>query len=77
MIRYVITHINKDGRRTLAQAMQGQYTYSTKKEAQHMINAMMKNNSMDTLTSVYRLLLESRMVDCYEGHHDPKTRWFD
>ena len=75
--RYVITHIGKDGLRTLAQACQGRNTYATPEEAQSMIDAMMKNNSMDTLKSVFNLPLEVRPCECYPKHFDPKGIYFD
>ena len=77
-IRYVVTHIDKStGMRTLVNPMQGQYTFPTQEEAQQRLDAMMKNNPLDTLKGLFGLPLEVRPVDCYEGHFDPKTRYFD
>lgn len=75
--RWVITHINKDGMRTLATAQQGRCTYATKEEAQAWIDAVMSNNSMDTIKSVFGLPLEPRECDCWAGHFDPVGVWFD
>jgi hypothetical protein len=76
-IRYVITHVNKDGTRTLAQPMQGRHTHATPENAQREIDAIMANNSDSTLRSVFGLPLEVRAVECWPAHHDPKTRYFD
>jgi hypothetical protein len=75
--RYVVTHINKDGMRTLAQPCQGRYTYATTEEAQSVLDAMMQNNSLDTLKQFYGLPLEVRACECYAGHFDPVRVWFD
>ncbi len=75
--RYVVTHINKDGMRTLASAQQGRNTYATQEEAQKHLDAMLSNNSMDTLRSVYGFPLEVRECECYPNHFDPIGIWFD
>lgn len=75
--RYVVTHAGRDGMRTLAQAAQGQYTYATPEEAQRMVDAMMRNNSRETLESVYVLPLEVRACKCWPGHFDPVGVYFD
>lgn len=77
VIRFVITHLDKAGDRVLATAMQGRNTYATPEEAQAQLDAMMKNNSMDTLTSVYGLPLEVRPCRCWPEHFDPKQLYFD
>ena len=77
VLRYVITHINKGGMRTLISPAQGRYTYLTAEEAQTQINAIMENNSRDTILSLFGLPLEVRFVECWAGHFDPKACWFD
>lgn len=77
MVRYVVTHINKDGVRTLAQAMQGRYTYDTPEKAQKWIDDILQGNNATTINGLYGLPFEVRPVNCYEGHFDPKTCWFD
>jgi hypothetical protein len=74
--RYVITHLDKEGGRRLAEAAQGQYTYATAEDAQRRIDAMMTNNSRATLESVFGLPLEVRRCECY-WHHDPVEHYFD
>lgn len=80
VIRYVITHLTVDNvasARQLAGPMQGHRTHATFSDAKHAIKAIMENNSESTLRSVYNLPLEVRPVECYPGHFDPKTCWFD
>lgn len=79
VIRYVVTHINRDGRRTLCGPAQGRLTRATPDEAEKNLADMMANNRMDgdRLAGVYGLPLEVRPVKCYPGHFDPQTVWFD
>ena len=79
VIRYVVTHINKDGMRTLCGPAQGRLTKETAEEAQALLDATMKNNRMDgeLLAGVYGLPLEVRPVKCYPGHFDPMSVYFD
>ena len=79
VIRYVVTHINKDGMRTLCGPAQGRLTKETAEEAQALLDAIMKNNRMEgeLLAGVYGLPLEVRPVKCYPGHFDPMSVYFD
>ena len=78
-IRYVITMVNKDGDRTLALPCQGRYTFETEREAQQHLNAILSNNSTTTLRRAYGdpSKMAVRAVDCWDGHNDPKSIWFD
>lgn len=76
VVRYVVTHVNKDGMRTLAKAMQGRYTYATPEEAQQWIDQAIAANG-DRLAEFYGLPLQVRPVECYPVHFDPMTCWFD
>lgn len=75
--RYVVTHLNKQGMRTLADPMQGRCTFETAEGAQSSLDARMAHNTPATIASVYGLPLEVRPVECYPGHFDPVTCWFD
>jgi hypothetical protein len=77
VIRYVVTHLDKEGRRVLAHPRQGRHTYATPGEAQAWIDAALKNNSESTLRSVFGFPLEVRPVECFPGHFDPMTMYFD
>lgn len=79
VIRYVVTHINKDDMRTMCGPAQGRCTHATAEEAQELLDAMMKNNPMkdELLAGVYGLPLEVRPVKCYPGHFDPIGVYFD
>ncbi len=71
--RYVITRIDKDGNRTLADHRQGRYTYETEAEAQKMLDLW--GASMQEKLGY--IGLEVRSCPCYPGHFDPQTCWFD
>ena len=77
MIRYVVTHINKDGMRTLVGPAQGRNTHETEKEAEVRISLILANNDLDMLKSTYGFPLEVRPVEVYPGHFDPKGIYFD
>ena len=75
--RYVVTHISKEyGMRTLAHGAQGRHTFATREEAQKSIEQTLRNNSKDTLESVFGLPLEVRECECYPVHFDPVSIWF-
>jgi hypothetical protein len=75
--RYVVTHIGRNGLRTLAHAAQGRHTFETAQAAQEWIDAALAVNSGDTLASLYGLPLEVRPCECYAGHFDPVGVYFD
>lgn len=83
-IRYVVTHLNADGQRTMTCAHQFRNTHATPQQAQAWIDAAMRNNSESTLRSVTANnvgSLEIRPVECWAMRDgsigDPKTVWFD
>ena len=77
VIRYVPTHIDKDGARTLMRAAQGGQTFATTEEAQAWIDAVRRNNSTDTLRSVFGPdTYEVRECECWPMHFDPKGVYF-
>lgn len=74
--RYVLTHKPKDKPRTLTFPQQGRYTYATRDEAAEALELFRP----DLTTKILKedaASLEVRAVECYDGHHDPKTCWFD
>lgn len=79
VIRFVATYVNKDGYRTLMRPAQGRNTFATAAEAQAWIEAVMTNNSTETVRQVWgdNPQFEVRQCPCYPGHFDPKTAWFD
>lgn len=79
VIRFVVTHVNKDGDRVLAHAAQGRNTYATETEAQAWITAARANNHPDTLKGVYPDpdSLAVRLCECWPVHFDPKGIYFD
>lgn len=83
-IRYVVTHINRNGQRTLSSACQYWNTFGTAEEAQAWIEAAKHNNSASVLSSAYDGNPDSvqvRAVECWDMRDgsvgDPKTIWFD
>jgi len=77
VIRYVVTHIGRDGMRTLAMPQQGRFTYASAAEAQAWIDAAMEAQSIETMRALYGLPLEVRACPCWPGHFDPKQIYFD
>lgn len=73
--RWVVTHVGKDGMRTMCFPHQGRYTMATREEAQAWIDACMKNTP-DTAASVYGLPLEPRETECWPDSYDPKQVYF-
>lgn len=80
--RYVVTHVNREGMRTLsAPASQGRFTYATHEEAETALGNITGNNSANTLAQVFGPqalgTFEVRPCPCYPGHFDPMNVWFD
>jgi hypothetical protein len=75
--RYVVTHIGKNGLRTLADAQQGAFTYATPEEAQARIDAWLETNGEKRLQSLFGLPLEVRACQCWAGHFDPVGIYFN
>ena len=75
--RYVITHINKQGMRTLASAAQGRNTFETQEQAEAYLRLLLTHNPEERLKQIYGLPLEVRPCPCYPVHFDPQTVWFD
>jgi hypothetical protein len=79
--RYVITHLNKDGMRTLSTAMQGRHTHATEADAVVAMLQLEQANSAKQLASVYGAqalgTFQVRPCPCWPVHFDPQTCWFD
>ena len=79
--RWVISKLDRDGIRMLAEAQQGRWTYETREAAQERLNAITNsaNNSPDTLRYVYGDVREMRvaMVPCWPRHFDPVSVFVD
>lgn len=76
--RYVVTHVTLSGR-MLLDPMQGRYTYATEAEAQDRINGLIEDNSPSRWRSigVDETTLAVRACECWPGHFDPKSLYFD
>jgi hypothetical protein len=77
VIRYVVTHVNKNGDRTLFDACQGRYTYKTQEEAQARADAFLANRANLASAIPNPNSLAVRACACWPGHFDPKGVWFD
>lgn len=80
--RYVVTHINREGLRTISSpASQGRYTHATREDAETALRNLNANNSADTLAQVFGAqaldTFEVRQCPCYPNHFDPMNVWFD
>ena len=71
-IMYAITHVNKDGMRTLALANQGRYHYATWEDAERALDLLREG----LVNKVGLNDLEIRAVECY-SHGDAIGIWFD
>lgn len=76
--RFAITHINRDGLRTLSFANQGRNHFDTREAAEEHLAAVKKNNSIFTLHHLYGDVdkMEVREVECYL-HGDATGIYFD
>jgi hypothetical protein len=61
--------------------MQGRDTFATEALALEWMDWFLAGNSKERLIGVFGLqaidTFEVRPVECYPGHFDPKTCWFD
>ena len=80
VVRFVVTHVNKEGFRQMTSSCQGRNTYDTWTEANDHRKAILENNTEGMLASVhgeqsinsYRV----RPTACYPRHHDPQCIQF-
>jgi hypothetical protein len=80
-IRYMVTCIRKLGLRQIINSQQGRNTFATVAEAKEDLINVLKNNSEETLISVYgpQCLGTFRVspIECWPGHNDPKGIYTD
>ncbi len=77
VMRFVVTHLNKDGDRVLAHPQQGRYTHFTRELAETHIAEVLLNNHEDVVNKHYGLPLKVRECKCYPGHFDPAEYYFE
>lgn len=73
-IRYAITHVGKDGLRTLTFANQGRNHYVTREEAEALMALFAPG--LRNVLGAKTATLEVREVECYD-HGDAKGIYFD
>lgn len=68
-LKFALTFVNSQGLRVLAHANDGRMTWKTKKEGEAYLNNMLKNNSKETLESIFgeNPKFEVREVVCYSN----------
>lgn len=80
-IRYMVTCIRKQGLRQIIDSQQGRNTFATVEEAQIDLANVLKNNSVETLISVYGPqcmgTFKVSPIECWPGHNDPKGIYTD
>lgn len=75
MIRYNVTHIQRDGLRVLLGPAQGRFMKDTREEAEESLRALLASNSSERLASLYgQQSIGTFRVDSFEcwDHGDPK-----
>ena len=79
--RYVVTHVERDGLRTLTFGAQGRWTYETPEEAQERVEAILRGNTPARLAGVFGQqavgTFAVRPCACWPDHFDPKGIYFD
>lgn len=75
-IRYVVTAVNAEGNRTLAENRNHLHTYTTWTEANDQLLGILEANSPETIEQYMGKDLQVRPVECYQTG-DPMTCWFD
>jgi hypothetical protein len=77
---FAITHINRDGMRTLSSANQGRNHFEKREDASARLYAILKNNSPKTIEQHYGMqavgTFEVRPVECYD-HGDATGIYFE
>jgi hypothetical protein len=78
-VRYVVTHVNKNGVRVLTFANQGRHHFDKREDAQAWIEACRKDSrSMEILSNGRGDTLEVRAVECYgPGGDSTKTVFYE
>lgn len=68
-LKFALTFVDSQGLRVLAHANDGRNTWKTKKEGETYLNNMLKNNSKETLESIFgeNPQFEVREVVCYSN----------
>lgn len=74
MIRFIVTSIKANGQREVV--FTRDQTYETSLEAETMLKAILKNNSLETLNRFVGRDLEVRQVECWPTG-ESKQLYFD
>ena len=68
-IKFALTFINSEGLRVLAHQNDGRMTWNTKKQGDKYLESMLKNNSEDTIKSIFgeNPQFQVKEVVCYSN----------
>jgi hypothetical protein len=79
--RFAVTHVNRDGMRTLTLGCQGRYTYLLHAEAEAIAQALEAHNGPQRIGECYGPqaigTFRASRVTCYAGHYDPIGIYWD
>jgi len=76
--RYVLTCVWNPGEgRQLFEAMQGRFTHGEREACEERRASFLENGSLASHYPHAAETLEVRPVQCWPGHFDPITRWFE
>jgi hypothetical protein len=79
VVRFVVTHLDTKGNRTLLNPQQGRYTHATKEEAEQELANIKANNCEESIWELFGdpAAMEVRPCQCWNNHHDPVGIWFN
>lgn len=80
-LRFVISHINKDGFRSMTYVNRGENTKATREAAEKLLRNFIENNTSEVLSGVYGSqsigTFEISAIECYPSHFDPIGHYID
>jgi len=69
MLRYVLTFVDSKGLRVMAHTNDGRHTFLEKKDVYHWLKLMYRNNSLDTIRSIFgdKPKFKATQTACYSA----------
>jgi hypothetical protein len=81
VVRFVATHIGRDGMRTITGPTNGRYMQPTPGDAQRIVDLIQRQHSREKLVELFGAQVVDtfavRAVACWPGHHDPIGVYFE
>jgi hypothetical protein len=79
--RWVVTHVDRHGTRSLSYGAQGRWTWPSQEEAAEALEHLLAHNGEKRLAGIYGPqavgTFQVQQVECWPGHHDPKRTVFE